>query len=90
MIKHKLSFALFGAALLMAGPVFAQSSSPAPAGQAAKPAAVSPQAPAASGSHRVKCGEGTYIEQPQGHVVCDDPATGRPTMVTPQGKHDKM
>jgi hypothetical protein len=82
----KISAMLFGAVLLASGPGFAQNTSTQPAGQVAPPAAGSAQAPV----HRVKCGEGTYIEPIHGHEVCDDPATGRERMITPSGKHDKM
>ncbi len=95
MVKSlKFSTAAFGIILLAAAPSFAQNAPPPPAGQPAKPAAGSPQTPAGDHDktpvHRVKCGEGTYIEQVRGHEVCDEPGTGRPKMVTPTGKHEKM
>ncbi len=98
MIKSlKMSVALFGAVLLLAGPVFAQSSSTAPADQAKKPAAASPQAPAAGapsdqGSTITSgCKSGTVVEPTKGHVICkDNESGGQHKMVTPQGKHEKM
>ncbi|MEI8394685.1 MAG: hypothetical protein WCF85_08120 [Rhodospirillaceae bacterium] len=87
---------VFGAVLLFTAPVFAQSASPSPAGQTAKPATGQAQPPATNDQSNqgatVSSGcKETMVEPTKGHVVCKDKTpTGDNKMVTPQGKHEKM
>lgn len=84
----KISTLTFGAALLLAVPVFAQSAPPTAPGPG--PITQIPVVPVPGAKDQTKDKTGPYIEPTRGHEVVRDPASGRQQMVTPTGKHEKM